>query len=318
MTTSGTVVTPAESNSTWPRLRGLKRRWVMSSWARSCADADAQWRVPLSQRILAARGLTDRVAAEQFCHPRLTDLADPGLLPQIDRAVERIIDALRRDERIAIYGDYDVDGMTATAILFHLIRAIRPDAALVTYVPHRLEEGYGLNAEALRQLRPDGVDLVISVDCGITAVEPARVAREIGLDLIITDHHHAAGRTAQPLPDALAIVHPASARERVSLRRTVRCGRRLQARLALRHRVVRLGAGRPGAAAHAARPAAAGGAGHDRRRRAARGRESDHRELRSALDQEVAARRSASADRGVGLAAEDIDSEKVGFGSLRA
>ena len=157
-------------------------------------------------RLLAARGFADAEAARRFCEPKLTDLHDPGTLPDIDVAAGRLVDAVRAGQKIVIYGDYDVDGITATAILFHTIRAVAPDARVESYVPHRLEEGYGINADALRQIGADGADLVVSVDCGITAVEPADAARSIGLDLIITDHHNLPedGR----LPEALAVVHP--------------------------------------------------------------------------------------------------------------
>jgi single-stranded-DNA-specific exonuclease len=116
------------------------------------------------------------------------------------------VEAVRQDQSIVIYGDYDVDGSAGCAILYHVIKAVAADALLETYVPHRLEEGYGLNTEALRQLRDQGAELVISVDCGITAAEPAAAARAIGLDLIVTDHH--LPESGEPLPSAIAIVHP--------------------------------------------------------------------------------------------------------------
>ena len=143
---------------------------------------------------------------EHFCAPRLTDLHDPTLLPNVDQAAWRLVEALRNDESITIYGDYDVDGITATAILFHVIKTVAPSAKLTRYVPHRLEEGYGLNTEALRRIRESGVDLVVSVDCGVTAHKEAAAAREIGLDLIITDHHNPPAE-GEPLPDAI-LVHP--------------------------------------------------------------------------------------------------------------
>ena len=141
------------------------------------------------QRVMHARGFADAAAVAEFCEPRLSHLCDPALLPNIDAAAHRLIDALRRNEMIVIYGDYDVDGVTATAILYHTIKTVQPAARLRTYVPHRLEEGYGLNCDALRQLKAEGADLVITVDCGITALKSAHTAHEIGLDLIITDHH---------------------------------------------------------------------------------------------------------------------------------
>ncbi len=161
---------------------------------------------PLLGNLLAQRGLADPAAAQAFLHPKLTDLHDPILLPGIVRAVQRVEQALAQRQTIIIYGDYDVDGITASAILWHILRALGADVR--TYVPHRIEEGYGLNNQAIEQLC-QGVDgklpLIISVDCGITAVEPAQVARQAGVDLIITDHHEF---DPTRLPDAFALVHP--------------------------------------------------------------------------------------------------------------
>ena len=122
-------------------------------------------------------------------------------------AVARIATAVRNGESIVIYGDYDVDGIAASATLYHVIKAVAPEAAIRIYIPHRLEEGYGLNTEALLRLRSEGADLAISVDCGVTAHEPARAAREAGLDLIITDHHDPP-EAGEALPPAVAVVHP--------------------------------------------------------------------------------------------------------------
>ncbi len=158
------------------------------------------------QRILAARGYSEPAAIQSLLHPRLTDLHDPRLLPGIDAAAARLLSALRTGERIVIYGDYDVDGITATAILFHLFRHLAPQADIATHIPHR-DEGYGLSSAALERLAADGARVVVSVDCGITAVEPAAAAKRAGLDLIITDHHNPPA-PGQPLPDAFAIVHP--------------------------------------------------------------------------------------------------------------
>lgn len=181
-------------------MRGLTRRWLMHS-----ANAEGASR-GLVERVLLARGVVDADEMLRFCEPKLSHLHDPSLLPGADAAAERLVAALRRDEQIVIFGDYDVDGITASAILYHTIRTAKPEARLRTYVPHRLEEGYGINCEALRQLRREGAQLIISVDCGITAVESAATAREIGVDLIVTDHHNA--REDGVLPDALVLVHP--------------------------------------------------------------------------------------------------------------
>lgn len=210
-------------------MRGLTKRWKLgrcgdeSAWAAaSVAPGVPAHLPPLVRRILAARGFADADDIQRFCEPKLSHLHDTALLPNVEVAARRLIEALRRDEQIVIYGDYDVDGITATAILYHTIKTVQPGARLRTYVPHRLEEGYGLNCEALRQLKSDGAGLVITVDCGITAVRAAQTAREIGLDLIITDHHEMPSHrsavmdlnsevgdpVAIELPAALALVHP--------------------------------------------------------------------------------------------------------------
>jgi single-stranded-DNA-specific exonuclease len=179
-----------------PRVRGLLKRWVRRGGTGGG---------PLLDRVLAGRGLRAGGAAEAFLSPSLKHLHDPSLMLNLDRAAARLLEAARAGEQIAIYGDYDVDGITATAILYHTLRAIEPSCSVRTYVPHRLEEGYGLNAEAVAELCASGARVIVSVDCGITAVGPAKVARDAGVDLIITDHHN------MPLgefPWAFALVHP--------------------------------------------------------------------------------------------------------------
>ncbi|GMV71774.1 MAG: single-stranded-DNA-specific exonuclease RecJ [Phycisphaerales bacterium] len=158
--------------------------------------------MPLVQRVLAARGLTGD--AERFLHPSLTHLHPPSAIPGLDRAAERVLSAIKMREPTIIYGDYDVDGVAATTILYRTIRALEPDAPVRTYVPHRIDEGYGLNEDAIRQLASEGVRVIITVDCGITAVGPASTARSLGIDLIITDHHN----LSDELPEACALVHP--------------------------------------------------------------------------------------------------------------
>jgi len=142
-----------------------------------------------------------------FLEPTLKQLHDPSGIPDLDKAAARLLEALRADEPIVIYGDYDVDGITATAILFHTFRAISATARVSTYVPHRIDEGYGLNESALRELAAGGARVIVSVDCGVTAVGPARAASEAGVDLIITDHHNPPARM-EDLPEAFAVVHP--------------------------------------------------------------------------------------------------------------
>ncbi len=157
---------------------------------------------PVVAQLLLCRGIYDPTAAREFLDAKLTSLRDPELLPGVDAAAERIHAAVTANERIVIYGDYDCDGMTASAILYRCLSLLGGDVKY--YVPNRLDEGYGLNDEALTKLAEEGAKLVITVDCGIASVSQARHARRIGLPLIITDHH----LMADELPDAEAIVHP--------------------------------------------------------------------------------------------------------------
>lgn len=188
-------------------MTGLTKRW---HWRN--AETSDGGPIPgegLAERVLRVRGLRESEAIERFCDPKLTDLHDPALLPMIDKAAERMTEAIRKRESIVIYGDYDVDGITATAILYHVIKTVEPEARIGSYVPHRVDEGYGLSADALLKLREEGADLVISVDCGATARQPAKAARDAGLDLIITDHHSIPNEV-ELLPECFALVHPRS------------------------------------------------------------------------------------------------------------
>ena len=182
-------------------MRGLTRRW------RFRADNHPDVAGSIVERILMARGLTDPVEIDRFLNPTLLHLHDPSQIPDLDKAALRMLEAIRNRERIVIYGDYDVDGCTGAAILVRSIRAIDPRTPVSVYIPHRLDEGYGINAQAIEQLAGEGAKLVISVDCGITAVEEARLTRALGVDLIITDHHNPPA-TIEAMPDAFAVVHP--------------------------------------------------------------------------------------------------------------
>ncbi|MFM8634117.1 MAG: single-stranded-DNA-specific exonuclease RecJ [Planctomycetia bacterium] len=153
-------------------------------------------------RLLAARGLTDPTAVASFLGGTMSDLRDPDALPGVAEAADRILAAARAGRPIVVYGDYDADGMCATAILAGCLEAI--DAQASWYVPDRFEEGYGLNGDALETLASRGTSLVVTVDCGIASVAEARRARELGLELIITDHHS----FADSLPEADVLVHP--------------------------------------------------------------------------------------------------------------
>lgn len=152
--------------------------------------------------LLAARGLTDPAAVKAFLSGTMADLRDPDLLPGVPEAADRILAAARDGRPIVVYGDYDADGMCATAILMSCLEAI--DAPASWYVPDRFDEGYGLNADALETIASRGGRLVVTVDCGIASVAEARRARELGLELVITDHH----AFADALPEADVLVHP--------------------------------------------------------------------------------------------------------------
>jgi single-stranded-DNA-specific exonuclease len=157
---------------------------------------------PVVARLLCQRGLGDPEAASRFLAPRLEHLHDPMALADMSRAVERILQAIARHERIAIHGDYDVDGITSTVMLRRALELHGAD--VVHFIPERLKDGYGLQAPAIERLQSDGVTLVISVDCGIRGEDAARRARELGVDLIITDHHE----PDTVLPPAFAVINP--------------------------------------------------------------------------------------------------------------
>ena len=172
------------------------RRWILPNALDLLAPDGIP---PLVARVLAARGIETSEMAD-FIAARAVEDGPPML--DLDRAVERLRRALAARERIVVYGDYDVDGIAGAAILVRAFRQL--GVAVSAYIPNRYEEGYGLNEEALRKLAADGARVIVSVDCGVTAVREAELARSLGLDLIITDHHHPPAE----LPDAFAIVNP--------------------------------------------------------------------------------------------------------------
>ena len=153
-------------------------------------------------RLLAARGISTLDEAERFLDPGLHRLSSPFEIPRMEQAASRIAEAVRRGESIWVYGDYDVDGQTSAALLARVLKDL--GGRVSTYIPNRMEEGYGLNAGALGRLKAAGASLVVTVDCGITALTEAAWARENGLDLVITDHH----QPGPELPQAIAVVNP--------------------------------------------------------------------------------------------------------------
>ncbi len=155
----------------------------------------------VTAQILINRGIKDLDAARLFLQPRLEGLHDPELLPDIEPAVRRLMQAARERERVLIYGDYDVDGMASIALLKELLELVGLEPTC--YIPNRLQEGYGLHTHVLRKLG-DRASLVVAVDCGARAVEQARECKRLGLDLIIVDHHEPGAE----LPEACAVVNP--------------------------------------------------------------------------------------------------------------
>ena len=157
---------------------------------------------PITARLLCIRGIDDRERAHRFLSPSLDDLHDPFRLMDMSVAVERILAAIANRERVAIHDDCDVDGVTSTVILRRALELLGAD--VTHFLPERMRDGYGLQPASIDRLHADGVRLVISVDCGIRGVEAAARARELGLDLIITDHHE----PDTALPKALAVINP--------------------------------------------------------------------------------------------------------------
>jgi single-stranded-DNA-specific exonuclease len=169
---------------------------------------------PATGRALWARGHRDAEAAARFLEPRLDHLPDPFGLKGIEAAVGRLTRALEAREAICIYGDYDVDGVTSTALLVSVLRKLaacapgpQAPAKIEFYVPHRLVEGYGLNLAALGKIAARGVRLLVSADCGVTAVAEIDGAARLGLDVVVIDHHTSA-QLAEDLPRAVAILNP--------------------------------------------------------------------------------------------------------------
>ncbi len=192
------------SNRNKGRLGTLEKRWIISPPdSRSDQFARSLKVSPLLAQVLINRGITDSQTGGVFLRPKLTQLIEPSQLPGVEAAVSRLKRAIKNKEKITIYGDYDVDGITGVAILWQILRLLGADVDY--YIPHRIDEGYGLNADAVRSLAESGTKLLVTVDCGITAFSSTELAEQLGLELIITDHH----QLEPEQPKALAIIHPA-------------------------------------------------------------------------------------------------------------
>ncbi len=214
-------------------MRGWTRRWIMrpettgmpTAEDGKSSDAVPRTRPPgIIERLMQARGLRDDESQAAFRTPRMADLHFPETLPGAQEAAVRLVEAVRGGRTIAIYGDYDVDGIMSSSILYHALAMVDPLNPPRIYVPHRIDEGYGLNIPALEKLASEGVDVLISVDCGVTAMEPALRAKELGIELIITDHHTPVvddlGEVV--LPDVSVLVHPSAGKDKAPF--TQLCG----------------------------------------------------------------------------------------------
>ena len=180
------------------------RRWQVAPVHQKSVELAAKLRTsPLIAQVLCNRGIADEAQARAFLNPKLLNLHDPLLLHDAAKAADLIAAAATKGRKIVIYGDYDVDGMTAVAILHACLKMLGANVSY--YVPHRLEEGYGLNDQAVEKIVADGAEMIITVDCGISACDAVALAAGRGVDVIVTDHHG----VGPSLPPALAVVHPA-------------------------------------------------------------------------------------------------------------
>jgi single-stranded-DNA-specific exonuclease len=182
----------------------VEKRWTVLDYDREIvSELSAEANVPpIMAKILATRGLVNSEAVSAFLNPQLSDLHDPSTLPDIAKAAERVRQAAMSNQKVVIYGDYDVDGVSGSSVLVQFLKLLNMDVSY--YIPHRIDEGYGLNVNAIRRFKSEGIQLVITVDCGINAVEEVREAANAGIDVIITDHHE----PGIDIPDAYAVVNP--------------------------------------------------------------------------------------------------------------
>lgn len=181
-----------------------ERRWRLAQPDESMvARLSLECAIPaLTAKLLLNRGIVDPESANRFLSSGLKDLHDPFLLTDMDKAVQRLGEAVVRGERICVYGDYDADGVTSVALLTSFLKALGADCFY--HIPNRLEEGYGLGAAGIAAAASGGARLIVTADCGITAFEEAETCSSLGIDLIITDHH----TPGDGIPSALAVINP--------------------------------------------------------------------------------------------------------------
>ena len=173
---------------------------------------------PILAWLLMRRGITTESAAKRFFHPQLADLINPFLMKDMDLAVDRLNDAMGRKERILVYGDYDVDGCTAVALVYKFIQQFYSN--IEYYIPDRYDEGYGVSKKGIDYAKEAGVKLIIILDCGIKAVEEVAYAKSLGIDFIICDHH----MPDEELPPAVAVLNPKRADDSYPFKHLCGCG----------------------------------------------------------------------------------------------
>jgi single-stranded-DNA-specific exonuclease len=190
-------------------MTGKRRIWLLKNADKSKSRqlAAALGVLPVTASILLHRGITTPEEARKFLTASLADLENPYELPDMQAGAQRIKQAILHNENILIYGDYDVDGITGTVLLTDLLRCL--GGKVNYYIPNRMAEGYGLNKEALIYAKETGTDLIVTVDCGISSWAEAAFSTEMGMDLVITDHH----QLPEQLPRALAVINPKLAEE---------------------------------------------------------------------------------------------------------
>ncbi len=182
----------------------MKDNWVMREQFPELSEkiADKAGVSPFVGQLLVNRGIRTDEEAAKFFGGGMRDIPNPFLLAGMEEAVSRIEKAVGDGETVAIYGDYDADGVTSTSLLCEFFRSFEADT--IYFAPHRVKDGYGINRNAIEELGRRGATLIISTDCGITAVEEVEDAKELGIDFIITDHH----LPGEKIPDAVAVVNP--------------------------------------------------------------------------------------------------------------
>jgi len=187
-----------------PAAGTQQKQWVVSDADERCRWLGRSLKVSaIVAQVLINRGIVETSDANFFLKPRLSNLIEPEKMPGVKQAVETLRQAVKSKDKITIYGDYDVDGITGVSILRQLLTML--GANVNYYIPHRIEEGYGLNEDAVRSLADDRTEVLVTVDCGANALAAASLARQLGIELIVTDHH----QFGPQLPDACCIVHPA-------------------------------------------------------------------------------------------------------------